>query len=518
MNEEFNSSNKQSLSRRGFVKSSVIYGALITSKTTRAHGQGNTPSDTINVAMIGCGAQGSKQFESITGTNFMTTKKLAVPGVNFVAACDIHPFYRDGMVRKMKSYGFQATGYEDYREMLDKQKEIQAVLIATPDFMHHVHTRDALKAGKDVYCEKMMSNTVETAKDMVLAQRETGLLLQIGHQRRSNPRYLALKHELLQGRKIFGRITHASAQWNRSTASGKITPAPKVLKMLTPELLAKYGYANGEEFFNWRFYKKYGGGPISDLGAHQIDIFNWMFDATPVAMVASGGVNYYNGYEHNDNVMAIYDYVSPLFVDQAQSKDARKDEASKTIRAYYQVLTTTGSLGFFEKFMGDKGSVEISEIPKVNQAYPETGQDEIWKNEILGKRWSDPFSGRKQALLMQDVEDIKYNPWDVPKTWGGPPKKWQVSLRGEGGTDSRVSKALAAWELGTALNALPHTPHLQNFFDAVRITDKVARVKKLNCPVEDAFRTCVTVLACNQAIAEGRRIQFKPEDFVVPTV
>ena len=74
--------------------------------------------------------------------------------------------------------------------MLDKEKQLDAVIIATPDFWHAQHTIDCLKAGKHVYCEKEMSNTLEGARSMVLAQRETGKLLQIGHQRRSNPRYL----------------------------------------------------------------------------------------------------------------------------------------------------------------------------------------------------------------------------------------------------------------------------------------------------------------------------------------
>ena len=64
---------------------------------------------------------------------------------------------------------------------------------------------------------------------------------------------------------------------------------------ISPEKLAKYGYANMHEFSNWRWFKKYAGGPISDLGAHQIDMFNWMYETTPLSVMATGGVDYYDG-------------------------------------------------------------------------------------------------------------------------------------------------------------------------------------------------------------------------------
>ena len=102
--------------------------------------------------------------------------------------------------------------------MLDKEKELDAVVIATPDFWHAQHAVDCLKAGKHVYCEKEMSNTLEGARRMVLAARETGKLLQIGHQRRSNPRYLHCYDKLITEAKLLGRIVTVNGQWNRAVA------------------------------------------------------------------------------------------------------------------------------------------------------------------------------------------------------------------------------------------------------------------------------------------------------------
>jgi predicted dehydrogenase len=104
----------------------------------------------------------------------------------------------------------------------------------------------ALKAGKHVYCEKMMSNTVEAARKMVISQQETGKLCQVGHQRRSNPRYLRLRDEIigkadgtaknLTGKSLLGEITHAYAQWNREVKPPlgfptKFPVPPEVLTM-----------------------------------------------------------------------------------------------------------------------------------------------------------------------------------------------------------------------------------------------------------------------------------------------
>ena len=163
----------------------------------------------IDVALLGAGAQGQ----------VLTDAMLRIPGLRFRAVCDIWKEYNQKrVVNQLARFKHQVNGYEDYREMLDKEKELDAVVIATPDFWHAQHTVDCLQAGKHVYCEKEMSNTVEGARRMVLAARETGRLLQIGHQRRSNPRYLHCYEKLLGEAKLLGRIVTVNGQWNRAVA------------------------------------------------------------------------------------------------------------------------------------------------------------------------------------------------------------------------------------------------------------------------------------------------------------
>src|SRR5512143_2647773 len=167
----------------------------------------STDLQPINVAILGGGAQGQVLMASM----------LRIPGLRFRAVCDIWTEYNQKrVVNTLRKFKHQVNGYEDYREMLDKEKELDAVVIATPDFWHSEHTVACLKAGKHVYCEKEMSNTLEGARRMVLAARETGKLLQIGHQRRSHPRYLHCYNNLLGQAKILGRVVTVNGQWNRA--------------------------------------------------------------------------------------------------------------------------------------------------------------------------------------------------------------------------------------------------------------------------------------------------------------
>lgn len=465
------------MDRRGFLRQGATLGAglyLATSKSAVA--QAENASRTLKVGIVGCGAQGQRLLDACKD----------IPGLEFVAVCDIWNFIRNMVMGRFRGSATQPVQYEDIEEMLAKQKDIECVLIATPDFMHAPHTRLALQAGKSVYCEKMMANTIEAAKDMVKAQRETGGILQIGHQRHSNPRYLHLRDNVLRKAKLLGRVTHCYGQWNRGVSASQPLEMPKKYE-IPADKLSKYGFNNAQEYRNWRFYKKYGAGPISDLGAHQIDLFNWYTGKTPVSVMAQGGVDYYDGkdgrvkYELPDNVMAMYEY--------------KTDEG--TMRAYYQVLTTSGSQGYYEKLMGIDGSVVFSESPTYNQIYREPN----------APSWEEYATG-DNPMVIRSPDQVYNKFWEKPKPWTRP-KSW-LDVK-KGAADARESKALENWILPVILSRPPHAPHLENFFTAVRTKNPAI----LTCHVEEAFRTCVTVLKCYEAMETGNKYVFKPEDFTV---
>jgi len=450
------------VSRRNFLTTGAAAGGLAMAAPSIIKAQSS--SDEINVGIIGIGEQGRAQIDAT----------LPIKNVKFRAVCDIWSYSQRYGQRYLTRSGHEIPDdkvYEDYRKLLE-DKSLDAILIATPDFMHAPMTADALSAGKHVYCEKLMSNTVEGARKMVKASQDTGKLLQIGHQRRSNPRYLHAKAKLFNskekgGADIFGRITNANAQWNRSVSEDRTWPKKYVIDDAT---LKKYGFKNMHEFRNWRWFKGLGGGPISDLGAHQIDIFNWFLDAKPKSVQASGGVDYYDTHEWHDNVMAIYEFDTPEGV----------------ARAFYQVLTTTSAGGgFFEYFMGDEGCMKISEIPRLTKIYREARAPE-WDG------WVDRnFIKQSAAAKKSGDEEVK--------------------------VDVRESAALVEYLLPIELKKKIHQPHLENFFEAVRMfgSDKKKAKAHLNCPGETALETTVTVLRVNEAIEAKKTIQFKDEDFKV---
>ncbi len=250
-------------------------------------------------------------------------------------------------------------------------------------------------------------------------------------------------------------MTAAQAQWNRAVTDDFGWPK----KALIPqEQLAKYGYRDMHQFRNWRWFKGLGGGPLSDLGAHQIDIFNWWFGMTPKSVMASGGVDYYTTHEWYDNAMVIYEFPLPEGV----------------ARAFYQVQTTTSAGGgYFEMFMGDEGALKMSENPALGAIY----------REARAPSWDDLI--QKNYIRAKAAPAV---PTDTAKV------------------DVRETAQLAEYEIPVSFNKPPHMPHLENFFNAVNGKGK------LNCPADEAFRSEYVIHKANEAIGAQKRIEITPQE------
>lgn len=434
-------------SRRGFLKTGLSAGGMVLAAPSIIKAQ--TPSDTLNVALIGVGSQGRVLLDSL----------LNIEGLNFQAVCDIWDLSRRYGVNRLKKAGFDPTGYEDIEDLLAKETGLDAVIIATPDFWHAPHTNMCLKAGINVYCEKMMAHTVEAARSMVVAQRESGKLLQIGHQRRSNPRYQHALNNIINKAQIPGRITNINGQWNRAVSED--LGFPKRYE-IPAETLKRYGFRDMHQFRNWRWFKGLGGGPIVDLGSHQIDIYSWFLEAQPKSVMASGGVDYWTGHEWYDTVTALLEY---------ETKDGM-------VRASYRTLTTNSNGGYFEQFMGDRATLDISESGR-SAVYRE-----VWVPE---EDWYPMESAR---LIKRDQ--------GLPVAQDTPAV-----------LDARSSPKPPKYNLLVDMNLPFHQPHLENFFNSIRGTDT------LNCPGEIGYETAVAVLKINEAVEAGRKLEFKPEDFHV---
>jgi len=306
-----------------------------------------------------------------------------------------------------------------------------------------------------------MSNRVQDARELVIAQRRTGKLLQIGLQRRSNPRYIHAIDNVIKRHNVLGEITHGYAQWNRNVAP--FLSVRSRLLMQT-ETLEKYGYETMEHFLNWRWFTKYGGGPMISLGPHQLDVFMWAFDCAPSSVMASGGNEYYDR-QANDSVMAVYEF---------------KTKEGKVKRVNYQVLSTTSRDGFYEQFMGIDGVLKVSELARFgNYAWPEFREDGPGIRGWMRHHQSGVFTG-------SPILEVGFTKYLCEK---------HMRI-----TESRLS--------GNSTQQ-PHVPHLENYFRAVR------HGTPLSSPAEVGYRATVAALAVNRAIKERKTIDFKPEDFEV---
>jgi len=455
MSDTTNSQKKKKFSRRDFLKSSasaglgmaltgtVLKGASLTKGKEEKKKAGN-----LNIAIIGTGVQGRILIESC----------LRIPGIRITAICDIWEYSQRYASRYLKKYGFTVNIYEDYRDLLSKEKNLDAVIIATPDWMHTEQTNACLEAGLHVYCEKEMSNSLDKARTMVNTSRRTGKLLQIGHQRRSNPRYIHAINRLIHEKNLLGRVSQAYAQWNRAKSDMIGWPKKYTIEQ---SKLEKYGYASMTHFRNWRWFKKYGGGPIVDLGSHQIDLFSWIFGVNPSSVIASGGIDYYKNREWYDNVMTVYEFKTKKGI----------------ARALYQVQTTTKHGGFYETFMGENGSIVISEVlQRGNWAWREAHAPE-WDSLV------------KEGYLQSETQP-------VPKV-----KTKNIFV------DVRVTAEAGRWPLPVELAKPAHQPHLENFFNAIKLGTP------LSCPGETGYECAVAVLKVNEAVKSRRLLKFRPEHF-----
>jgi predicted dehydrogenase len=439
------------MKRRDFLEFGAVAGAgLLLPGRRAAWGSAADAADTINVALIGVGLQGRALLNAC----------LNIPGIRFRAVCDIWEYAQQYGTRFLERYGPGVGAYADLRAMLDQEKELDAVLIATPDFAHAEQTNACLDAGLHVYCEPMMSNTLDGARSMVRAMQKTGRLLQIGYQRRSNPRYRHV-HEMLLGKAgLAGKITHVNTLWAHGVTEDRGWPQRFTIPQ---DVLQRYGYAGMHEFRNWQWFPKYCLGPCGVLGSHQLDICNWFLDCMPASVFAVGGAGFYESRECLDNVTAVCEYPTP----------------DRIVRATSQVLTTTSAGGerSFERFMGTDGSIKMSENPE-------------WMK------------------VSRESNAPDWQPW-VGKGYLKKPKSEPSKPATDGVNVVKETADVETFEIPVVLDQPPQQPHLENFFAAVRGTSP------LNCPADLALRSEIVAHKMIQAAGGGERMMFSAEDFKV---
>ena len=289
------------LDRRGFLKSVSATGITLGTATqafaARSIGKMSNriigANDRINIGVIGCGGRGSSDAQS-----FATFGQKNENSCQLLGVCDVYE-----KRKRTQSEKHKVKGYADYRELLN-QRDIDAVVIATPDHWHGRMAMDAMDAGKDVYLEKPMVHTNEEARLLVAKVRETKRILQVGSQTTSADIWWKAKKAIADG--MIGQMIESQGSYHRNSTGGEWNYAidPKAgpdasgddhidwnMWLGTQYKLAPKRDYDADRFFRFRKYWDYSLGIASDLFYHVIAPLNICWDEPqfPVKVMATGG-------------------------------------------------------------------------------------------------------------------------------------------------------------------------------------------------------------------------------------
>ncbi|NND31202.1 MAG: Gfo/Idh/MocA family oxidoreductase, partial [Saprospiraceae bacterium] len=321
-------------------------------------------SDQIRIGVIGTGGRGTGLIRLLHD----------IEGMSVVACCDILPFRLDDALAHAAP---EAKGYADYRKILD-DASIDAVIISTPLYLHYQMAKDAVEAGKHIYCEKTMTFTIDEAQKLGKLLDGSPNLFQVGYQHRYNPLYAKVK-ELING-EDFGHLGHIECYWNRNGDWRRPVPDPKF-----------------ERIINWRMYREYSGGMMAELSSHQMNIINWMVGRSPSQVMGTGGIDYWkDGRETFDNIHAMFSYENGLKVNCT-------------------CLTTNAQMGFQMRFYGKNATIQIAQEEQeyvarlyIEPRYLADVRSAAGVDAVSGasEKWSkgEPIQLFKDALGKEDAE------------------------------------------------------------------------------------------------------------------
>lgn len=399
-------------------------------------------NDNINIAVIGAGGMGTQDV--ITA--------LQVPGTKLVAACDLY----EGRLKEAKTrWGQDIFTTRHYKEILNR-KDVDAVIIATPDHWHKQISIDSLKAGKHAYCEKPMVHSVDEGTAVIKAQNESGKVFIVGSQGVSSLGNEKAKQLLKEG--AIGKLNYAEGFWARHSPVGAwqypipADASPANVDWETFISNTKKRPFDAMRFFRWRNYTDYGTGMSGDLFVHLFSSLHFITDSLgPDKVYASGGLRYWkDGREVPDVLLGTFDYP------QTQAHPA----FNLSLRCNF-VDGTSGTT--YLKLVGSEGSMDITWDSVTLKRNKTVASDDPFFIEQM-KKAGTPVTGRKRILPPQEYT------FEAEKGYLGGPYD-----------------------------------HFANFFSAIRNGGKV---------VEDAvfgYRAAAPALLCNDSYTQDKPVSWNPE-------
>jgi predicted dehydrogenase len=283
--------------RRTFLQSAAGASAGLVAAGYSATAKGFAAHETISVGCIGTGGRCQGLMKALA----------RIAGVRIVAVCDVWDVHQ---AAGLKLADAKANATKEYREVLDR-KDIDAVLIGTPDHWHAPLTIAACEAGKDVYVEKPLTHELSEGAAVVQAQNKHRRVVQVGTQQRSMPQYQKALEIVRSGQ--IGKVFKAHTTWNRNTPRAqrfKLGVDPKGVDWKRFLGAVKEQPFDEYRFRNWRWFWDFGGGLFTDLMVHQIDIVHWILDLDHPASAVSIGEHFMakDVWETPDTVQTLLSY------------------------------------------------------------------------------------------------------------------------------------------------------------------------------------------------------------------
>ena len=413
-------------------------------------------NDRIRLATIGIGGQGT----------YDTTTALRVPGVELVAAADV---YDGRLVRANEVFGASVQTTRDYREVLARS-DVDAVIIATPDHWHAQVSIDAMNAGKDVYCEKPMVQTIADGHRVIDAERRTKRIFQVGSQRVSSVIYAKARDLMKAG--AIGELNLVEAWWDRNSPVGAWQyTLPADASPATVDWDRFLGQAPKRPFepirlFRWRNYRDYGTGVAGDLFVHLFSGMHFIVGALgPTRVMSTGGLRFWNdGRDVPDVMLGLYDYprtpAHPAF----------------TLALKVNFVSGEGENSGL-RFVGSEGILTIGD-EGVTLAKKGTRKAPEYTIGTFPLAAQEAFLREYQAKYPDAASEVEGGRRDTY----APPSDYSDSL-----------------------------DHFTNFFQAVR---------SRKAPVEDStfgLRAAGPALVSNQSYFEGKPIAWNPDTMAITT-
>lgn len=450
----------QDVSRRDFVKTAAAVTAVAAAvEGAPAIQKVRAANDQVQFGMIGTGSRGSYLLKHLKG----------IDNGRCVALCDIND---ENLKHGVETIGNKPKTFKDYRELL-AQKDVDAVYVTTPLFVHFPLTRDALMAGKHVFCEKCLVFKPEEVHALrALAAEHPKQILQTGLQRRYSTFYQLVKQMVDKG--ILGNVHHIHAQWHRNMIN-----KPSSLWTMKP---------GGEKnIANWRVYRSMSGGLTAELTSHQVDVADWMFGASPEFVMGLGSLDSLkDGRDVYDNIQLIYKYPNGQ-------------------KLTYSSISTNQFLPFFngtrpemgEIIMGTEGTIEITVGDDVHPAIA------WWYREPSKAAATAGKAEEKKKAFVAGATMVASGGANGPI----PIMTSDLDFTGKENFFEKEVKFAKRWltTKGVMVQEEQRNPvdvELESFFNSCKTGQKP------RADLEVGMADAVAVILSNQAMDEGRKVYF----------